>query len=373
MGRLGTTAASLSGELRLDRRLLGAFAVSRAVVLLAALAAETVLPRNPALTSGDGAPILRSLTGWDGWFYLGIVRDGYHALPVSGAYHDYAFFPLFPLVVRLLSLPWPAFAGLVAVAVSNVALLVGLGLLARLGEPILGRERSSLAVAYLAIFPFAAVFSMAYTESLFLALSLAAFLAAERDRRAWTGVLFALAALCRLQGVVLIVPLALIFLRRDGWRLRLSQIWLLMGPLATLSFLGYTAVLAGGARGYLDAQTAWGRSGVGGSAPGRSLLDLLSPYNASLLLVLCLEIFLLVYIRPDRIPLAYALVPILYLAAALSSGLLEAIGRIAMLAFPYCWILAGRRSVAFRRAWPAISVMLLAVLATTMFRGYYVP
>ena len=65
--------------------------------------------------------------------------------------------------------------------------------------------------------------------------------------------------------------------------------------------------------------------------------------------------------------------PILTLGLAFSSGLLEAIGRIAMLAFPYVWILAGRRSPSFRRAWPLLSAGLMTLLAVLMFGGYYVP
>jgi mannosyltransferase PIG-V len=371
---LRSIVAGLRDSIALDRSLVAVFLGSRLLVLLAAIAAETLIVRNPNLTSGDSSPILRSLTAWDGWFYLGIVRDGYHAGAVSGAYHDYAFLPLYPAVVRLLSAPWPAFAGLVAVVVSNVAFLVALGLLVRLGEGVVGRGRARLAAVYLAMFPFAAVFAMSYTESLFLALALGAFLAAERDRRMLTGVLLALACLCRLQGVVMVIPLAIILLRRDGWRPRPSQAWLALGPAAAAAFVVFVASLTGSSSGYLEAQVGWGRAGVGNAAAnGGSIAQLFTPYQASLLIVLGAAIFLLVYVRRDRLPLAYALVPILTLGLAFSSGLLEALGRITMLAFPYAWLLAGRRSGWFRRSWPLVSAGLMTLLALLMFGGYYVP
>jgi len=373
--RLRGIATELQGAIALDRSLVAVFVVSRLLVVAAAFAAEFLIVRNPGLTSGDGAPILRSLTSWDGWFYLGVVRDGYHAAAVSGTYHDYAFLPLYPLVVRILSAPLPAFAGLVAVVVSNVAFLIALGLLVRLGETVVGAPRARLAAVYLAVFPFAAVFSMSYTESLFLALGVGAFLAAERDRRAVAGVLFGLACLCRLQGAVMIVPLALILLKRDAWRPRPSQAWLLLGPVASGAFLLFVGWLTGSSSGYLDAQVGWGRAGVGASAGGgsSSIASLFTPYQASLLLVLAVAIFLLVYLRSDRIPLAYALLPILTIGLELSSGLLEAVGRITMLAFPYAWILAGRRSGWFRRSWPMLSAGLMTLIAMLMFGGYYVP
>ena len=358
----------------LDRSRGTTFIVSRLRVVAAALVVENLIVRNAALTGGDGAPILRSLTSWDGWFILGVARDGYHAAAVTGTYHDYAFLPLYPAVVRILSAPWPAFTGLVAILVSNAAFLVALGLFVTLGEAVVGRERARLGAIYLALFPFSAVFSMSYTESLFLMLAVGAFLAAERDRRALAGLLFGLACLTRLQGVVMLVPLGLILLSRDGWRPRPSLAWLALGPIASAGFLLFVASLTGSSSGYLDAQVGWGRAGVGTSAAtGGSIAELFSPYQASLLLVLGVAIFLLVYVRADRIPLAYALLPVLTLGLAFSSGLLEAIGRITMLAFPYAWILAGRRAPAFRRAWPVVSAGLLTVLAVLMFGGYYVP
>ena len=55
-------------------------------------------------------------------------------------------------------------------------------LLVRLTAPRFGEAFAFRTAALLAIFPFAAVFSMAYAESLFLVLMLGAFLAAERGR-----------------------------------------------------------------------------------------------------------------------------------------------------------------------------------------------
>src|SRR4029453_6767048 len=94
----------LAAELWLDGGVVAMFVVSRLLVLGAAFVAETLIPRNPALEPGASGPILRSLTTWDGWYYLGIVRDGYQANPVSGPYANVAFPPLYPAVVKVLSL-----------------------------------------------------------------------------------------------------------------------------------------------------------------------------------------------------------------------------------------------------------------------------
>jgi hypothetical protein len=366
-------ARLFADEFRVDGGIVAMFVASRLLLVVAAVVAETLIPRNPALIPGDSAPILTSLTSWDGWYYLGIARDGYHANPVAGEYRDVAFAPLYPAIIRVLSAPWPAFAGLIAVVFSNVAFLAALGLLARLGTPYLGRRRAALAAGLLAIYPFASVFGMAYTESLFLLLIVAAFLAAERRHRAWAGVFLALAVLSRLQGVGLIVPLWILMLRQDGWRPRASLGWLLLGPLAALGFVLYVGAVTGSPTGFLDAQRAWGRSGIGGAAPDETIAAKFSPYQAALVLTLLWSAFLLVFRRADRMRFEYWLVPVVFIAAELSSGSLEAVGRITMLAFPYAWILANRRSLFMRRAWPVISAGLFTTVAILQFGGYWVP
>jgi hypothetical protein len=294
-------------------------------------------------------------------------------MPVSGAYANVAFPPLYPAFVKLLSLPFPGYEGIVAVVVSNLAFLVALGLLVRLGTPYLGRRRAALAAGLLAIYPFASVFAMAYTESLFLLLIVAAFLAAERGHRAWAGICLALAVLCRLQGIALLLPLLIVMLRQDRWRPRASQAWLLLGPIAAAGFLVYVASITGTATGFLEAQQAWGREGFAGAPPTGTIAAMLTPYQGALILTLLASVFLLVFVREDRLRPEYWLVPILFVAAELSSGSLEAVGRITMLAFPFVWILANRRSAFTRRTWPLISVGLFSLVAVLQFGGYWVP
>ena len=367
--RLGPLAA----ELRPDAGLVALFLASRVLVVFAALVAEYFIPRNPLLNSGANGPVVTSLTSWDGWYYLGISSGGYQAAPVAGAYSNVAFPPLYPLLIRLLSMPFPGYQGLVAIVISNVAFLGAIALLARLGTPYLGRRRASMAAGLLVIYPFAFVFAMAYTESLFLLLIVASFLAAERRHRAWAGVFLALAALCRLQGAVLILPLEILMLRQDAWRPGPSHAWLLLGPLAAAGYLLYVGSVTGSSTAYLDAQQAWGRNGIGRAGEDETVAAMFSPYQAALLVTLLWSVFLLVFVRVDRMRPEYWLIPVLFLAAELSSGSLEAVGRVTMAAFPYVWLLADRRSVLARRAWPAVSTGLFTIVAVLSFGGYWVP
>jgi hypothetical protein len=357
----------------MDLWLLLLFAASRLLVVGAALAAEAVMARDPDFTPGPDGPLLGSLTSWDGFFYLGIARDGYSAVPVAGDYLNLAFPPLYPLLIRALTLPFPGAEELVAVAIANVAFLLAVVLLVRLGTPYLGRDAAVRAAGLLIISPFAWVFAMAYSESLFLLLILGAFLAANGRHRLLAGLLLALAVSCRLQGVILVLPLLILMLRQDGWRPRRSQAWLLLGPITLIAFVGYVALLSGNLGGFAEAQQAWGRAGIGAADPNQTIAAGFTLYQAALLGTLLLSVYLLIYVRVDRIRPEYWSVPVLFLSLALLSGSLESIGRYATLAFPYWWILASRRSVPIRRGWPIISAILFVSLACLAFARVWVP
>src|SRR4029453_15684684 len=121
----------------------------------------------------------------------------------------------------------------------------------------LGDADARLTVALVALFPTAYAFSAVYTESLFLALSAGALYAGRLGRWRWAGVLAALASATRSTGVLLVVPLALLYLygpRADrpgppGVRSRLrprhavgrDAAWLALAPIGLVGYLGYLA------------------------------------------------------------------------------------------------------------------------------------
>jgi hypothetical protein len=153
---------------------------------------------------------------WDSVWYLTIARHGYTTGPTA------AFFPLYPLLVAGVSSLGPGLL-LSGVLVSLAAMLVALRLVWRLTEIELGpggRDVADLAVFAVALGPMAFFFTAVYTESVYLALTLGAFVAARQDRWARAGLLGALAAATRSSGLILMVPLVLLWLdqRRPAGR-----------------------------------------------------------------------------------------------------------------------------------------------------------
>jgi hypothetical protein len=204
---------------------------------------------------------------WDAVWYLAIAHDGYRE---SGRA---AFFPLYPLLVAVLG-PLTGSPVLAGIAVSLAALLIALTILHRLAVLEIGAEAAGTAVVLLAIFPAAYCFSAVYSESLFLALSVGAIYAARVDRWAWAGVLGMLAAGSRSAGVVLVVPLILLYLygprgpagtrpRARSWRprfpVRADALWIGLVPLGLGAFVGYLALAGADPAAPFTAQAEWMR------------------------------------------------------------------------------------------------------------------
>ena len=96
--------------------------------------------------------------------------------------------------------------------VSLVAFFVALFLLYRLAELDFGSEVAAATVALIAFCPFAFFFSAIYTESLFLALVVGSIYAARRERWLVAGVVGAFASATRNTGVLVAVPIVLLYL-----------------------------------------------------------------------------------------------------------------------------------------------------------------
>src|ERR687896_775459 len=164
---------------------------------------------EPELTRSLAEPLLSPLARWDAAWYLRIAESGYGGSDVRAA-----FFPLYPLLVRAVAAPFGASPGallVAAYAVSLAAFLGALVLLHRLVSLELGRPLAQPALLLLALFPAAVFFGAPYAESLFLLLAVGAFYAARTGRWAWAGAAAAGAAATRSAGVLLLLPLALIW------------------------------------------------------------------------------------------------------------------------------------------------------------------
>ena len=263
------------------RRLTLLFVVTRLLLMAAGLAGSALLPPGKALTGGNlllekRAPLpLDIWARWDSEWYLLIAQRGYDAsdainhLPVGYFPEDTSgFFPLYPLLIRAIApLVGPVGGGIL---ISNIALVVSLWLMLAVARDLwgntFGTRAGFLAGTALVFSPFTLFHSAVYSESLFLALSLATFLLARRNRYDWAGLVAALATLTRPFGVLLAILLIL-----EWWRHRHRSRWgwAAVGSIALALglYMLYCYGLFGDALAFVHRQERWrGAMGLPGEA-----------------------------------------------------------------------------------------------------------
>lgn len=253
----------LADEVRVP---LAVFALSRLYVFFLGAIAMYVgraLPPVPALgytmppLYGWAHYLLQPWRNWDGHWYTLIAKQGYeYDRAVT------AFYPLYPLLLRAGAWLLDGQIELAGVLLSNLFFLGALTILYRLLKGDFSAELAKRALLYLALFPTAYYFSAVYSESLFLFLAAGAFLAARRDQWWLAGAAGFLASLTRIHGVLLLLPLTIMFLRQQGWRprgWRANPTSLLLVPTGLLAYMAYLRRVWGDPFVMVRVQKEWER------------------------------------------------------------------------------------------------------------------
>ena len=227
----------------IDRRLIGlTWLVKLGVLLVGAIAYVSF--RHGVIDSP--ADILQMWSRWDAPHYLDLVVFGYRDGDSSGLVGPHGYRSVYPEDLALYIVFYPLFpwlATLVNVVVDNplVSAFVVTTVASMFVAPLLYRlvrhdQEASVALRaawFTLIFPTAYFLHIGYTEALFMALVLGSFLAARTDRWWLAGALGGLAALTRINGLVLIPALgaeALTqWLQRPPAERRLRVEWLAIG------------------------------------------------------------------------------------------------------------------------------------------------
>ena len=213
-----------------------------------------------------GNLLVSPLARWDSVWYLQIAQNGYHP-----DVRRTTFFPLYPLMVR--GVGFVIRSDLIAgVLISLACFVLALVLLYRLVELELDAERARVCVMLVAFFPVAYYFSAVYTESLFLALSVGCVYAARTGHWAVAGVLGAVASASRNTGVMLMVPIVLLYLygprsdrapgpRRRWWLpaypVAPSLGWVLLVPVGLGAYILFLALSTGHGLSAFTAEKYW--------------------------------------------------------------------------------------------------------------------
>lgn len=381
-GRVTVTASPL--EIRAVRAVrsaapatviaLGVFAAVRGAGVLVLALASWWAGRDPLKVIGSS---------WDSVWYLGIAANGYGrtqmwADPLTGTgfiQSDYAFFPLYPLLMRLLGTVLPG--GLVPAGILIAwacAAVAAVGVY-RVGELLIGPRGGLLLVGLWAALPHSVVLSLAYTEPVLAALAAWALYALLRGRWMWAAGLAVLAGLTRPTGLavaaaVSAMALHAILVRRS----REPEVWA-AGLLAPAGWAAYVLAVGVHVRdplgGYFAVQRHWGsRFDFGVGALGSTWrvvtgghVPLATTVTVALLAAAGLLAGLLVLDRTPLPLLAYT--AILLVITFGGAGFFESKPRFLLPAFPLLLPVAASMA----RARPRTAVLVTAGLAGLSY-GY---
>ncbi|OGK15923.1 hypothetical protein A2774_02730 [Candidatus Roizmanbacteria bacterium RIFCSPHIGHO2_01_FULL_39_12c] len=144
--------------------------------------------------------ILTALANFDGAHYLLIAEQGYYQ-------YQQAFFPLYPLLIRLLSPVFPNNRLITALVISNLSFLFGLWLFRKYLLEIGNSKLDIWPLIFLMAFPTSFFFGAVYTEGLFFLLVAGTFYYLKKERSYVTAIFSFLASLTRIVGVFLVIPI----------------------------------------------------------------------------------------------------------------------------------------------------------------------
>ncbi|MYX71899.1 hypothetical protein GT016_05000 [Streptomyces sp. SID3915] len=218
------------------------YLLTRVSVWITAHGARWLFPRGSDVR--DAGAVLEPFQQWDANHYLHIARDGYFPADagpwMTGWDNREAFFPGYPMLLRAVHTLVPSWtaAGLLISLVAGAVAVLALSRAARsyVPEDTDGRRT----VLFFLLSPCAVFLAVGYTEALFLAFALPAWLAAQRHHWAWACTLTALATTVRVSGLFLAAAIAVLFVlsaraRRD-WR---GAGWLALPALPPAAYSWY--------------------------------------------------------------------------------------------------------------------------------------
>lgn len=367
-----------------DRAALGIWLLTRSALVLFVAAVGWF--------TGAGRPVpgfLEWWTQWDVQLLIEIARYGYGGNPAEEPDPGLpAFFPGMPLALRAVHVLVPSWA-LAALLISFVAGAVAVVALARLGELDGPRGTGPRAVLALLVSPWAVFLFAGYTEALFLAFAMPAWLLARRGHWAAAALAAAGASTVRVTGVFLAVALLVQFavaVRGGGdvvptARRWLRSLWLAVPFLPPVLYSVYQYTRTGDLLTWLQAQEAgWGRELV---PPWEAFIitwnaafhisnEFTWPFRTELVAA-AVGVALTLWLLATRRWGEFTYVG-LQVAALVSSSFYLSIPRATLLWWPL-WLLVARAGL--RRRWTywtylAVAAPLMAAIALAFARGAWV-
>ncbi len=337
------------------------------------------------LPEGISLPYRHVTVPWlnfDGRNYLKIADDGYDPRYLIDLR---VFFPLYPLLVRGLSLNFLLNPVIVGLGISLIA-FVGAVLVFNVNmiNDKIEKERRLRTVLALLSFPTSFFFASFYTESLFLLLVLLTFYYLHKKNFIGASLVTALATATRITGLALIIPLVWEAIQHYKKTRKIS--WsVFIGPTGVFLYALYIQLFGGGAISIISSQKNWNKP-LGVFGPLVALKDgfLKFLYGSAVtkgdffgrsmeILEFVFAVLLLFFILYSykKVKMTYWLYMLASVVPIFFSGVLSSVHRYMAVLFPI-YIVIGSLPKKYYYPAIAISLLLLAYMSSLFLRGYWV-
>lgn len=223
--------------------ILSSFLIWRILLLVIEFIAIQIVPAQRHFLGGSmvnylKAPLFWGWANFDGEHYISIAQHGY-------GLGEQAFFPLYPILIKLISyflLENIGFVNAAGLLISNISFFVGLIGLYKLIEIDYPTKIAKLCTVLLLVFPTSFYFGSTYTEGLFFSLVVWSFYFAKKDNWIYASILGMLASTTRVLGVLLFPAYLFMVLKNVKFYLRkiqLKHFYILLIPLGIFIYMYY--------------------------------------------------------------------------------------------------------------------------------------
>lgn len=358
-------------------KLIVAFIVWRGFLFLVAASAPFFIsnfgdkyPYKTILVNFNLPYPLWTFANFDGVHYIRIAQDGYEQKFTQ------AFFPLYPILIKLFSYITFGNFLLAALAASNVFFLGALIMFYRMVREIYNQKIATWTAAFVLTFPTSFYFGSVYSESLFFLLIISYFYLIYKKRVILAAILGAFASAARLIGVFLVFSIKP--------KLRIVDILpLLIIPLGLLSYMSYLTLVFKKPFYFVSAQQVFGQ--------GRSVQEIVllpqvfwryfkiitttggaSLLNASFELISTIFVLTLLVLAYKKVKGEWLVFSFLAVLLPTLSGTLISMPRYILVAFPMYIVLAQIKNTWTKIIILAIFFVMLVILTAFFTRGYWV-
>ncbi len=361
---------------------------SRLVVVLAIEFAVKFVPMHGAKASADGANWYHHLLHWDSGWYVLIATQGYSYNGNPEQQQPIVFYPLYPLLSRLVAATFGIFAGDALLIIANLSSFAAILLLFKLVRERFGDDSALLTIALLSFFPTSLFFSAGYTEGLALLFIVGFFLLIERESWLLAAIFVALTLATRATGIVLLPVLLLAMWRKArgdfAWLAWYAPLCLAVASSGLWLYMIYLWAAFGHPFAFAQGQAAW----HGHTSLGHRLFSLvtLRPIIFAHYMSIAPAAFdawfgvmflALLFLARRRLPttmLLFALGVVLLPLPTLANGQLTSMSRYGLLAFPIFIALA---DFCRERSWLTFSIFglfggMLFMYSTLFAQSYWV-